>query len=270
MKKLFLLFFFVMSLCISAQEETTEIFVIDSYITHEQPYKFVLSFFTSDSCTSEVIIKDQVKVVSDDFKEDHKLKVLLSEFEYDSTLVPFTLNVKNKSGIVTKSELFEIEIPVEIISKDTPGIFMMCCLGGTIFLMPSPVYIRSHGENKFALSKEIPLVSFFASGYNYPTSYLGLEYLYVFDAEKKGFLRLNYKYLFQPGGIEFISPGIGSFTDFKGYNGLSGELSIGLFKISNVFTVYSKYRYNFQLGKNGNEFHEISLGLYSSFFSFNF
>lgn len=269
MKKTFLLFLLLLNILSFAQEET-EIFVIDSYVTQEKPYRFVLSFFTSDSCISEIDVNGDVRKISEDFAEDHKAEFLASEFEYDSTVIPFRLKVENKSGVVTESEIFEIEVPVEILSKDGPSLFTMCCLGGTIFLMPSPVYVSDGASDKFGISKEIPLISFFSSGYNYPTSYLGLEYMHIFESERKNFLRLNYKYLFQPGTIEFIAPGIGSYTDFNGYNGLSGELSIGIFKISNVFTVYSKYRYNFQLGKSGNEFHEVSIGLFSSFFSFNF
>jgi hypothetical protein len=81
---------------------------------------------------------------------------------------------------------------------------------------------------------------------------------------------LGYKHLIEVPGIEYVSPGVNGFTNLKGFNGISPELSMGLFKIFDTFTVYSRLRYNFQPGRRNSEFSEISIGLYSGFFAIYF
>ena len=126
-----------------------------------------------------------------------------------------------------------------------------------------------NGDSHFSLVKEMPLLTFFSSGYNYPSTYISLEYAHVFDAPIKNFLRLGYKKIIQLPVIEYMSPGVNLFTDFLGLNGISPEISIGWFKVYNVFTVYSKYRYNYKPGGSNADFQEITVGLYSNFFSIN-
>ncbi|MBA4406641.1 hypothetical protein C0389_05145 [bacterium] len=249
----------------------TEVMVIDSYITPETPNKFVLSFFTSDSCTSKLLVMNSLMFeVSKTFSEDHKIELELGKLKIDSTAFRYQIIVFDRTGRETRSEYFEISLPVgfEIARELDPGLFSIC-LGATIFAIPSPAYVISDGTHHWSLNKEIPLINFYSLGYNYPAGYIGVEYSYVFESERKNFLRIGYKQIFQVSEIKYISPGINYFTDFRGYNGLSAELSIGLFQIQNVFTLYSRYRYNFQLISSGTSFHEISLGLYSNFFSLN-
>ena len=83
-------------------------------------------------------------------------------------------------------------------------------------------------------------------------------------------MRIGYKQIYQIPVLEYVSPGMDVFTNFLGYNGVSAGISVGWFKISNVFTVFTKYRYNFKPGEEKDDFHEISMGLYSDFFSINF
>src|SRR3990170_3625444 len=84
------------------------------------------------------------------------------------------------------------------------------------------------------------------------------------------FFRTGYKHIIAIPGLEYVSPGLNYVTNFKGYNGISPEISLGLFKIFNTFTVYSRYRFSAKPGDPGSEFHEISLGLYSGFFAIYF
>lgn len=262
---------------IQAQTDSTEaipieIFIIDSYITPEVPHKLKITFSTSDSCFSKLKIKNNKSfTVSDKLNDNHKFELDLSEIRIDSSFITYSLEVTDRSGMRTESEEFTVELPKEITNtaSSNAGFFQMC-IGGIVFAIPSISYVRMDGKNYWSLSKEIPLISFYSEGYNYPGGYFSLEYSYIHQAEKKNFLRAGYKQIFQIEGIQYIAPGINLFGDFKGYNGMSAEISFGLFQIKNIFTFYSRYRYNFQLKKSGPDFHEFSIGLYSNFFSINF
>ena len=273
--------FFIISLIslstLTAQVDSTaygnvEIFVIDSYITPEQPYKFSLSFFTSDSTISKVFILDDKEYsVSEKFTDNHKFEIVIKESFYDTQAIKYFLFVIDKNGEKSKSQLYEVEIPKTIIveNQNDSGLLQICCFGGVIFGLPSPTIVFKSNRQFFSLTKEIPIFSFYSGGYNYPFGYIGAEYAYIFNSDKKNFLRLGYKQIIQLKFVEYVSAGLNFFSDFKGYNGISPELSLGLLKIQNVFTLYSRYRYNFQFAKDGTGFHEFSIGLFSNFFSLN-
>lgn len=274
--KKIILFFFILVFQLSAQTDTTvsavEIFIIDSYITPEIPNKFVLSFFTSDSSTSKLIINDKIIfVVSKVISENHKIEIELNKLNLDSVMFKYIVVVYDRKGNETLSEEYQVELPQRLIISEEQdvGLFRIC-LGGIVFAIPSVSYVLDNNEHYWSLSKEIPLFSFYSTGYNYPAGYLGVEYSYIFNSDRKNFLRAGYKQIIQIPEIKYLSPGINYFTDFSGYNGLSAELSIGLFQIQNAFTFYTRYRYNFQLQNNGTGFHEFSIGLFSNFFSLNF
>jgi len=265
----------IIAVQIKAQTDTTtsavEIFIIDSYITPETPNKFVLSFFTSDSSTSKLIIMDKkIFDVSKKLSENHKIELELNKLNLDSAMFKYVVVAYDRKGNETRSEVYHVELPKGLIISEEQdvGIFSVC-LGGIVFAIPSPAYLWSNNEHHWSISKEIPLFSFYSVGYNYPSGYLGVEYSYIFDSDRKNFLRVGYKQIIQVPQIKYISPGINYFTDFTGYNGLSTELSIGLFQIQNTFTFYTRYRYNFQLQNNGTGFHEFLIGLFSNFFSLN-
>jgi hypothetical protein len=256
----------------SAAYGEIEIFVIDSYITPEQPYKLILSFFTSDSCTAKIQLSGEHEfVVSSKLNDNHKIEITLDEQLLGTTIIKYFIYAKNKEGFESRSQLYEVEIPgIILIDKDKDlGLIQVCCFGGIIFGLPSPTLVIMNGKNFFGISKEVPIFSFYSGGYNYPFGYIGAEYSYLFNSDKKNFLRIGYKQIFQIRPIEFLSLGINFFSDLKGYNGISPEFSVGLFKIQNVFTLYSRYRYNFQPNRSGTDFHEFSIGLYSNFFSIN-
>ncbi len=257
---------------VSAQNNPVDIFIIDSYVTPEKPYYVKISFFTSDSVKSKVILDDKYEfTVSKKFEEDHSIEVPLKKFLFDSTEVPFFVVVESKSGFLDTGEVYDLALPADFeLKKDDSSLLTVCCFGGVIFGIPQPTIVGLNGESYFSLAKEIPVFSIYGSGYNYPAGYVGLEYAYIFNAPYKNFLRLGYKHIFQTEVIEYVSVGLNGFTDFLGFNGLSPELSIGFFKIYNAFTVYGRYRYNFKPANSDENFYEISIGLYSNFFSINF
>lgn len=249
-----------------------EIFVIDSYITQEQPYKFFLSFFTSDSCTAKVkLLDDREYLISDKLSDNHKIEIIIANSLYQSSRLKYYVYVKDREGIEFRSQLYEVEIPklIAIENENNLGLLQVCCFGGVIFGLPSPTVVFTSNQKYFGLSKEIPIFSFYSGGYNYPIGYISAEYSHLFNSDKKNFIRVGYKHLFQIKPIEYLSLGVNYFSDFKGYNGISPEISVGLFKIQNVFTFYTRFRYNFQPDRGGTDFHEFSIGLYSNFFSLN-
>jgi len=260
---------------VMAQTETAssgniDIMVIDSFITPETPNKFVLSFFTSEKCSSKIIVKyREIIIVSENLTEDHKLSIDLKKINAQSDF-NYQILVYDSTGAETRSELFEVRMSDGFVipEEENPGLFSIC-LGAVVFAIPSPVYVIADGKYHWSLNKEIPLINFYSAGYNYPSGYFSIGYSHIFDTDKRNFLRLGYKQVIRVEWIKYIAPGLEAFTDLKGFNGLSTELSFGLFQIQNVFTFYAKYRYNFQLIANGRNFQEISVGLYSNFFSLN-
>ncbi len=273
--KKFIILFFI-SVKIFAQADSVsgspDIYVIDSYITPETPNKFVLSFATSDSCIAKLTIMDKFTFdVSTKPEENHKFEIELRKLKLDSTAIKYRITAVDQHGNRTLSDIYEVDLPkgIVITPNQDVGLFSIC-LGGLVFSIPSPGYVMMNNKKYWTLGKELPLFSFYSGGYNYPRGYVSLEYEYIFNSEKKNFLRLGYNQIIQTPVIKYVSPGLNYFTDFLGYNGISASVSLGLFQIENVFTVYARYRYNFQPKENSLDFHEISIGLYSSFFSLNF
>ena len=249
-----------------------EVFLIDAYVTPEIPYTFVLSFFTSDSLKSTLILDNSFEFpICEVPNEDHKIKLDISKMRFDSIYIPFMIKLTDNFDNEYYSQVFELALPgtYNIKIEDAPGFITTCCLGGVIFGLPSPNFVYCNDKSFFSLTKEIPILTYYSHGYNYPSYYLSLEYTYIFDLKERSAARLGIKKIFLLDMIEYVSPGISYYNDFNSGNGFAPEISIGLFKISNTFTLYAKYRYNIELNDNEDDYHEISLGLFSSFFSLN-
>ncbi|OGU69448.1 MAG: hypothetical protein A2279_10725 [Stygiobacter sp. RIFOXYA12_FULL_38_9] len=270
MKRLILIFLFCITFQLMAQTEPTEIYVIDSYITPETPHRLIVTFSTSEECTSVIKIKSSKTFnVSDSLTDNHRVEIDLADL-FNLTEIKYRILVKNNKKKETTSEEYEVALPSEaLLTTTSDNNWYQMCIGGLVFAIPSMEYLVMDGKDYIGLSKEIPLLNFYGNGYNYPAGYIGLEYSHYLNAPHKNFLRLGYKHMFQFREIKYISPGLSFFGDFKGYNGLSAEVSLGLFQIRNIFTVYTRYRYNFQIKSGGKDFYEFSLGLYSNFFSIN-
>ena len=268
-----LIFLFPLIIPRAQQEGNVEIFLIDAYVTPEPPHKFILSFFTTDSVKSKVVVDNKLEFkVSGILAEDHKTEIDFSGFSFDSSSVPFYIVVTDKNGNESRSENFELILPGKnpVEHKSTASPFLQLCIGGALFFMPSPGLALRNGTTHFTISKEIPFLTFYGEGYNYPSAYFSLEYTYEFKAARKNYLRIGYNKMFPVDYIEFVSPALKGYTDFLGNNGLSAELTLGLFKFYKVYAVYIRYRFNYQPVEPFSKFHEISIGLFSSFFSINF
>jgi len=265
---LFISFFVVRNNYSQGEPDSTEVFIIENFVTPEPPYTFKLTFFTSPDCKSKVIINGKdTSDVSNTIAGTHQIEVDISKMNLQGEFIPFVIVTEDSTGNKFQSEQYEFELPKEIKLESESNFLLLCLFAGTVFLLPAPVFVDIKGEGYFSLTKEIPLLFIRSKGYQYPAGYFSVEYSYIFDAPIKNYLRVGYKHLFPIPGIEYISPGFNGFTNFNGFNGISPEVSLGLFRIANTFTLYTRYRYNAKPGETGREFHEFGLGLYSGFFA---
>ncbi len=245
-----------------------EVFLIDAYVKQEPPYIFILSFYTSEVCLSNVIIDNKYEyLVSNGLSEAHSAKIDITSLNFLERNVNFVIETIDSLGNKYKSEEFEFDLPYEPIIKDGSSIWTLCLFAGSVFILPMPGYVNANGNNYYSLTKEIPIVSFRSKRGNYPSGYFSFEYTYIFEAENRNYLRFGYKRIFPVDFIEYISPGVTAYTNFNGQNGFAPELSVGWFTLFDTFTLYTRYRYNFKPGDSNSDFHEINLGLYTRFFS---
>lgn len=252
-------------------KNSAEIFVVDSYVSDKIPHRFHLLFFTDDSVMSEIIIDGKNKeIISKKFTTNHKFEMDFTKLNFDSAKVPFKVLVTYPDGTVKISDIFKVELPYNAVElkAETPGLFQMC-LGGILFLLPSPGLVIKNGKSNLSLTLEFPLISFYSDGYNYPSGYISAGYSHQFGTDNKNYFKLGYKKIFDGKFIKFISPGLDLFSNFKGDSGIAPEITFGLLKIAGVFTLYTRYNYSFSFENSENNFHEISIGLYTNFFSIN-
>jgi hypothetical protein len=268
-RKIFILFFLLLSpLYLLAQSDSIEVYLIDAYCTREMPYTFKLSFYTSEECKSKVILDDKYEFdVSTELTDFHKKEIDINNISFSGKIVYFTIITETESGEKFESEKFDFDLPFEPQIESGSDLFTLCLFGSVIFLLPYPSYAFDNNSSYFSLTKEIPFISFRSRNLNYPSGYLSIEYSYLFNNDDPSYLRLGYKKLFEVSHIEYLSPGLSLYTNFDLNQGVSPELSVGLFTIEDTFTFYVRYRYNFTLQSNGKNFQEINIGLYSGFFS---
>lgn len=257
--------------CFAQQEdEHIEIFLIDAYATPELPHTFVLSFFTSEPAVTKVTLEDEYEYdVSTELTELHNVKIDLTELKFNSKTVKFTIISTDSMGKKSINDENDFELPFEPKIESGSSLFTFCLFGGMIFGLPAPGYVNNNDGEFFSLTKEIPVLSFRSRSFHYPAGYISVEYTFIPKASAKHFFRTGYKRIIEVDIIKYIAPGVTAYTNFSGQNGISPEISLGLFTLFNdSFTVYSRYRYNIKPKDKSANFHEINLGLYSSFFSF--
>ena len=269
-KYIYLLFLFSSTLSIYSQNDPMELFLIDSYVTPEKPYTFNLSFFTNENVKTKVVIDQKYEVsVSEEFVTDHFSEIDFTDYKFSDKFIPFVIISEFENGETKESETFEIVLPYEefIETKEGEDPISTILLGFLLYLVPSPNMLITENDNYFSLTKEFPLITFYSSGYTNPSGSITIEYTHVYEENIDNYLRLGYKQFFPVPVFEYVSPGLTGFTNFNGFNGIGSEFSVGLFNIYEVFTVYSRYRFNFKPDETDLNFHEISIGLYSNFFT---
>ena len=251
------------------ENDSIEVYLIDAYVKPEPPNDFVLSFFTSDYCKSKVLIDNRYEyAVSNEMTDMHKTQIAMSSLKFKDKIVTFVIITEDSSGNQFKSEVFDFDLPYEPQIVGGANFLQLCLFGGAVFLLPFPNFVLQNGSTLFSLTKEISIVSIRSKSLNYPAGYFSLEYSYIFEADAKSYLRGGYKYIYELPYIEYLSPGATLYSNFLGNTGIGLELSLGLFTIVDSFTLYGRYRYNIKVGDFKGNFGEISVGLYSGFFSF--
>lgn len=270
---LFLFFSSLMTNIVLPNTDSLEIYIIDSYVTPEIPHTLILSFITTEEVKTKIVIEDMHEyLISDNYLEDHSAEIDFSKFRFEKKFISYKIISEKRDGSEIESEEFELILPYDqfIETKEGDNPITTVLIGLLLYSIPSPNMIFNETDKYFSLTKEIPIITFYSSGYNYPSGTLSLEYTHIYESTIDNYLRLGYKFFIPIDYIEYFSPGITGFTNFNGFNGVSAELSLGLFNIYDVFTVYSRYRYNFKPSDTDLYFHEMSLGLYSNFFTIDF
>ncbi len=253
------------------QNGTTNIFVIDSYISNEKPLQLNLSFFTSEPTTSKILISNKFEYkISEKLNSQHKAKIDISNLGIKDTVLNFRIIVKNSNNVITESEIYKVDYPRLISVEKESNLLLFGVLFASVFIIPTPGYAFTEDGNHFSITKEVPLISFRGKSINFPKSYFALELTHIYKTDRSNFLRVGYKYLKEIPFVKFVSPGIDLVTNFDGFNGIGLGLSIGLFNVADTFTLYTRYRYNFQPAHSERNFSEISLGMYTNFFSVHF
>ena len=245
-----------------------EVFLIDAYVKQEPPYIFILSFYTSEVCLSNVIIDNKYEyVVSNGISEAHSAKIDITDLKFLDKNVSFIIETIDSSGKKSKSESFEFDLPYEPMISEGSSIWTLCLFAGSVFVLPMPGLMDYSSIGYYTLTKEIPIISFRSKKGNYPSGYVATEYTYRFGDQDNHYLRFGYKKIIPIDYIEYISAGVSAYTNFSGQNGFAPEVSLGWFTLLDTFTLYTRYRYNFKPGDSNSNFHEINLGLYTRFFS---
>lgn len=257
-----------------AQSDSIEVFVIESFVSAENPGTFQLTFNTSVPCKSKIIIANQYSIsLSDTLTDTHKKSIDISKMHFDSLNTTFRAILTDSTGHTNQSDAFEIQLPAteEKAVEVKGGGLSSCFYGGLVYLIPNATLNMLTENNKlkgyWGVSKELPLFSHYQGGYNFPESFISAEYSYVPQFDHKNYVRLGYKKLFETGFGEFIVLGLNGFSNFRGSNGVSPEISWGLLPLKEGFTLYIRYRYSTDFNTPRKEFSEVSLGLYSWFFS---
>lgn len=289
--KLFQLILLIVFLSVNfsiAQEEDTmdeitdslEIYLIDNYIKSENDKVLVLSWMTNLQVKSKVEIMDiGIFNVSDSLTDFHQAKIDLNNYTFtkEENFFRIISELEDETQII--SDEYSFLVPVETTAqleekqiKTSSSYYLYNFLLGTTFwLIPSPSLVFENNKTKFGLIKDLPILSIGSSSAykNFPYLYFYLGYSHIPDGYLKNALRFGGKYLYELRDLKhFLSFGIGGFSNFKGKNGLSTELSFSFLKVLNTFEMFIAYSYNY-LPSSKNKFHLISLGLFTSSFSIN-
>ncbi|GAB4297920.1 MAG: hypothetical protein Kow0098_22600 [Ignavibacteriaceae bacterium] len=260
---------YLFSMPVLAQPSPIEIFLIDAYVKPEVKDRFIITFFTSEPAKSKVIINDEYEyVVSDILTDRGSASIDISKMKFDTKIVPFYIIVEDSLGNITESELYDFDLPYEPVVEAESNFLLLCLFGGIVYGVPLPSVVFQDEDTFFSLTKEIPLFSIRSTSLDYPAGYFAVEYTYINGGDVKKIFRAGYKQIFDYSFPAYLSSGINFSTNFDGSNFVSPEFTIGWFEFLESFTLYTRYRYNFMPGAAERNFHEISLGLYTAFFSF--
>lgn len=250
-------------------QDSVEVYIIEAYIAPENEDTLKLFFYTSEEASSRLEIDGKYKsVISDTLTETHSALVNLSGYNFADSVIRCRIFVKSSAGAESRSDVFEVKLPYEPKIEGGSSYFLSCLTGGLIFLTPSVGAAFNDNEAKLSFTKDFPLIAYYLGGYNFPAGYFSLEYTHTPEYFPKNLLRTGYKHIFEVPVLSYLSPGVNYTTDFLGLNGVSPELNIGLFSVSNTFTLNLKTRYNWFPSASARNYGEVYIGLQSFFFTY--
>lgn len=265
---LFLVLLSAYNYSIKAQD-SVEVYIIEAFIAPENEDTLKLFFYTSEEASSRLEIDGKYKsIISDTLTETHSALVNLSVYNFSDSVLRCRIFVKSSAGEESRSDIFEVKLPYEPQIEGGSSYFLSCLTGGLIFLTPSVGVAFKENETKFSFTKDIPILAYYLGGYNFPAGYFSLEYTHTPEYFPKNLIRTGYKHIIEIPVFSYLSPGLNYTTDFLGLNGISPELNIGLFSISNTFTLNLKTRYNWFPAYTTKNYGEVYLGLQSFFFTY--
>jgi hypothetical protein len=250
-------------------QDSVEVYIIEAYIAPENEDTLKLFFYTSEEASSRLVIDGKYKSsISDTLTETHSALVNLSGYSFSDSVIRCRIYVKSAAGTESVSDVIEVKLPYEPKIEGGSSYLLSCLTGGLIFLTPSVGAAFNESDAKLSFTKDFPLIAYYLGGYNFPAGYFSLEYTHTPEYFPKNLLRAGYKHIFEIPVFSYLSPGLNYTTDFLGLNGVSPELNIGLFSVSNTFTLNLKTRYNWFPSLSARNYGEIYLGLQSFFFTY--
>lgn len=260
--------------------ETVEVYLIDNYVKSENEKILVLSWMTNIPVKSKLEIQNVgVFDVSDTLTDFHQAKIDLNKFTFTKEENYFKIVSELEDGTKVESDEYSFTVPLEISPQaetkqiqTSSSYYLYNFLAGiTLWLLPSPSIAIENNNARFALIKDLPIVSIGSSSAykTFPYVYFYAGYSHIFNGNFKNAFRLGGKYLYELKDLKhFISLGLGGFTNFKGFVGISSEIGFSFLKVLNTFEMYASYSYNY-LPSQKSKYHFISLGLFTSSFSIN-
>lgn len=174
-----------LSTSLHSQVVIPEIFIIDAFVTPETPHTFKLSYFTSEEVKTQVIIDEKYTIdVSEEFIEDHSAEIDFTNYSFYEKFVPYQIISEMRNGEFFESEIFELVLPYDefIETKEGDNPILTILFGVFLYLLPSPNMLLTENDNYFSLTKELPIVTFYSSGYNYPSGNISLEYTHIYES----------------------------------------------------------------------------------------
>ena len=253
-------------------EDSTGVYVIESYVREEEKTEIVIYFFTTSPAKATVVFEGKQRfVVSDTLGESFRFTTDISNVKASSQLLKVIIYVEDALGKKSSSEEFEIKLPFEPQIEGTwLGYLTDCTLGGLAFLVPSVGTSFFKNENRFSLFKEIPVVVFQSEISELPWMALSLEYAHTPDIDFRNRFFAGVKFPFDIPVIKYAAPGLSYTTNFLGVNGISPEISFGFFDIFRVINFNLKARYNYFPSAESLNHFDINIGLTSYFLTFSF
>lgn len=251
----------------AAEGDSIEVILIEAYSPKDSPDKMVLTFFAGEPVKAEVIFPNKTVPLGDEYKESYSTTLDIEGVPPQEDLIVFYIRVTNESGESNLSEQFDI-VAEGNTSISGGADLTGCLIGSAVYAIPAVYYNFHQDTSGLGFGKEFPLISFFSGGYNYPNGYIAFEYNYTDLHAVKSRYNFGYKQIIEIPYLNYVSFGFSYSTDFRGGNAVLPEASLGLFRIMNVFTLYVRAsHYVFPANKEKN-MTQLSLGLFSAFFSF--